>query len=64
MPGPPRQGRPKDEGCLAEATAGIPLKRPQVPDDIAHAVLFMSSDLVAGTITGEALSVNGGIRVD
>jgi meso-butanediol dehydrogenase / (S,S)-butanediol dehydrogenase / diacetyl reductase len=58
-----RQGRPKDE-IFAEATAGIPLKQPQVPEDIANAVLFMSSELAARTITGEALSVNGGIRMD
>jgi NAD(P)-dependent dehydrogenase (short-subunit alcohol dehydrogenase family) len=58
-----RQGRPREE--IWEETMGIiPLRRPQTPDDIAHAVLFLSSDLVAGNITGEALSVNGGLRMD
>jgi meso-butanediol dehydrogenase / (S,S)-butanediol dehydrogenase / diacetyl reductase len=47
-----------------EAMSLIPLRRPQKPEDIAHAVLFLSSDLVAGNITGEAFSVNGGIRMD
>ena len=42
----------------------VPLKRPQTPEDIAHAVLFLSSDQVARNITGEAFSVNGGIRMD
>ena len=40
-----------------------PLKRPQVSEDIANVVLFLSSD-VARNITGEAINVNGGARMD
>ena len=41
----------------------IPLKRPQIPEDIANVVLFLSSD-IAQNITGEAINVNGGARMD
>jgi len=58
-----RHGLPREQ-IWEEAMGTIPLHRPQTPDDIAFAVLFLSSDLVAGNITGEALSVNGGLRMD
>lgn len=38
----------------------IPLKRFGDPDDVAHAVAFLASDQ-AGYITGQVLSVNGGM---
>jgi len=41
----------------------IPLKRAQTPEDIANVVLFLSSE-VSKNITGEAISVNGGMRMD
>jgi len=41
----------------------IPLRRPQVPEDIANVVLFLSSQ-VSQNITGEAINVSGGLRMD
>lgn len=41
----------------------IPLKRPQLPEDIANVVLFLSSE-IARNITGESISVNGGLHMD
>ena len=41
----------------------IPLKRPQNPEDIANVVLFLSSE-VSKNITGEAISINGGLQMD
>jgi NAD(P)-dependent dehydrogenase (short-subunit alcohol dehydrogenase family) len=38
---------------------GIPLGRPQSPEDIGHACAYLASDLGAN-ITGEALNVSGG----
>lgn len=38
---------------------GIPFKRPQTPEDIAHTVAFLASDL-SKNITGQALNVSGG----
>jgi len=47
-----------EEGRRA-AIATIPLKRGGVSNDVAGTVLFLVSDL-AGFITGEVTSVNGG----
>ena len=41
----------------------IPLGRPQLPADIANVVLFLCSE-AARNITGEAINVNGGMRMD
>ncbi|MCD6452909.1 MAG: SDR family oxidoreductase [Dehalococcoidales bacterium] len=43
--------------------AGIPLGRPQEPEDMASMVLFLSSD-ISKNITGESINVNGGMRID
>jgi meso-butanediol dehydrogenase/(S,S)-butanediol dehydrogenase/diacetyl reductase len=40
-----------------------PLKRPQTPEDIASVVLFLSSE-ISRNITGEAISINGGLYMD
>lgn len=40
----------------------IPFRRPAQPQDIADAVLFFSSDL-ASYVTGQVLSVNGGLTM-
>lgn len=40
-----------------------PLGRLEQPDDVAKTVLFLASDL-AGFVTGEALNVTGGVRMD
>ncbi len=43
------------------ASLGIPLGRWASPEDVAHAVLFLASDL-ASYITGITLIVDGGMR--
>ena len=55
-------GMPREE-IWDKLIETIPLKRPQVSEDIANVVLFPSSD-VARNITGEAINVNGGARMD
>ena len=47
---------------LPEAVQGIPLRRRATPDDIAHATLFLLSDL-AGYVTGQTLTVDGGASI-
>jgi NAD(P)-dependent dehydrogenase (short-subunit alcohol dehydrogenase family) len=58
-----RMGQPREEIWKNWIEANVPLQRPQEPQDIANVVLFLSSD-VSKNITGEAISVNGGTRVD
>ena len=49
-------------GAFDEATIRrlVPLQRAGTPDDVAHAVAFLASD-AASYITGQILSVNGGM---
>jgi NAD(P)-dependent dehydrogenase (short-subunit alcohol dehydrogenase family) len=48
---------------IDEYVAQTPLGRLESPEDVAKAVLFLCSDL-AGFITGEAINVTGGARMD
>lgn len=43
--------------------AQTPLGRLEEPEDVAQAVLYLASDL-SGFVTGEALNVTGGVRMD
>ena len=45
-----------------EIVAGIPLRRPGKPSDIAGACLFLASDLSA-YVTGATIDVNGGSHI-
>jgi 2-hydroxycyclohexanecarboxyl-CoA dehydrogenase len=69
-PGPTRT--PMLEGMAAASERGrklhealeraIPMRRLGEPDDVAHAVAFLASDR-AGFITGQTLSVSGGLTM-
>ena len=48
---------------IADYIAQTPLGRLEEPEDVADTVLFLASDL-ARFITGEALNVTGGVRMD
>ena len=48
------------EDQFAKIAASLPLKKLGRPTDLANAVLFMSSNAVAGHVTGQVLSVSGG----
>ncbi len=45
---------------LTQIAKALPLKKIGRPEDIAGAVLFLSSSKVAGHVTGQVLSVSGG----
>jgi 3-oxoacyl-[acyl-carrier protein] reductase len=47
----------------AETLRGIPVGRFCEPEEVAHAVVFLSSAL-SGFITGEILDINGGLHLD
>jgi 2-hydroxycyclohexanecarboxyl-CoA dehydrogenase len=69
-PGPTRT--PLLEGMAAESEAGekliaalersVPMRRLGEPEDVASAVVFLASD-AAGFITGQTLSVSGGLTM-
>ena len=40
--------------------AGIPMKRPGSPEDVANVALFLASNL-ASYVTGEVIKVDGGM---
>ena len=51
------------EAVFAEYVAQTPLGRLEEPEDVADVVVFLASD-AARFITGEALNVTGGVRMD
>lgn len=51
------------EAVFAEYIALTPLGRIEEPEDVARTVLYLASDL-AGFVTGEAINVTGGVRMD
>jgi len=52
----------KDKQFVHTITSTIPLRKVATPFDIASAVVYLSSDLLAGHITGEVLAVAGGLK--
>ena len=52
----------KDKQFVHTITATIPLRKVATPKDIASAVLYMASDELAGHVTGEVLTVSGGMK--
>lgn len=57
-----RTGEHPDE-IWRKTVESIPLKRPQTTEDVANVVLFLSSD-ISKNITGESISINGGMKMD
>ena len=52
----------RSEGRKASMTRAVPMKRLATPEDIANAVAFFASD-ESGYITGQTLSVSGGLTM-
>jgi meso-butanediol dehydrogenase / (S,S)-butanediol dehydrogenase / diacetyl reductase len=57
------KGKTFDETFARVCEKFIPMKRAQLPEDIANAVLFLGSD-VSHNITGQSIGVDGGMRMD
>ena len=45
-----------------EAQATVPLRKIAQPEDVARAMAFLASHMAAGHITGECLSIDGGME--
>jgi len=56
---PAFKGLPVEQVFGAAVGAMVPMRRPQTPEDIGNAVVFLASD-EAREITGQALNVDGG----
>jgi NAD(P)-dependent dehydrogenase (short-subunit alcohol dehydrogenase family) len=52
-----------EKAVIDEYVSMTPLGRLEEPEDVAKTVVFLASDL-AGFVTGEALNVTGGVRMD
>ena len=52
----------EDKQFVRNITATIPLQKVARTEDIASTVIFLSSDLLAGHITGEIITVSGGME--
>lgn len=52
----------KDKQFVHTITSTIPLRKVATPKDIASSVMFLSSDMLAGHITGEVVTVAGGLK--
>ena len=51
-----------DDGLLERATATMPLKKLATPEDVARAVVILSSDEISGHVTGQVIAVAGGME--
>ena len=47
---------------IARVTATMPLEKVGVPEDVAQAVVWLASDVAAGHVTGEVITVAGGME--
>ena len=51
-----------EPGLVARVTRTMPIRRVAAPEDVAHAVAFLLSPTAARHLTGEALTVAGGME--
>ena len=51
-----------DEATRRRATATVPLDKVATVDDVAHATVWLLSERVAGHVTGEVITVGGGME--
>jgi 3-oxoacyl-[acyl-carrier protein] reductase len=58
----PMSGRALDDEALARATATMPLRKVARLEDIASAIVWISSPTAAGHVSGELLTVAGGLE--
>ena len=52
----------KDSKKVRRILQTIPMRKTAVPADVAHAILFLSSDFMSGHVSGQAITVAGGME--
>lgn len=58
----PMTDRDLDEATVARVTATVPLRKVAVPEDVAGAVVWLASPVAAGHVTGQVVTVAGGME--
>jgi 3-oxoacyl-[acyl-carrier protein] reductase len=59
---PMTAGAMADRDAVRAATRTMPLRQLGMPEDVAHAVLFLASPVAARHVSGDALAVAGGME--
>lgn len=50
-----------DKAMVSRIIQTIPLRKVATPSDITHAILYLSSDTLAGHVSGQTITVSGGM---
>jgi len=58
---PMTEGELSNKANLSRILQTIPLRKVATPSDIAHAILYLSSDKLAGHVSGQTITVAGGM---
>jgi NAD(P)-dependent dehydrogenase (short-subunit alcohol dehydrogenase family) len=58
---PMTEGELSDKEMVSRILQTIPLRKVATPSDIAHAILYLSSDKLAGHVSGQTITVAGGM---
>jgi 3-oxoacyl-[acyl-carrier protein] reductase len=51
-----------DDALVAQVTATMPLRKVADPEDVAHAIVWLLSDRAAGHVSGQVVTVAGGME--
>ena len=58
---PMTEGSLSDKAMVSRIIQTIPLRKVATPSDITHAILYLSSDKLAGHVSGQTITVAGGM---
>jgi len=58
---PMTEGELSDKAMVSRIIQTIPLRKVATPSDITHAILYLSSDKLAGHVSGQTITVAGGM---
>ena len=58
---PMAEGALSDKAMVSRIMQTIPLRKVATPSDITHAILYLSSDKLAGHVSGQTITVAGGM---
>ena len=58
---PMAEGALSDKAMVSKIMQTIPLRKVATPSDITHAILYLSSDKLAGHVSGQTITVAGGM---